>query len=180
MNNLESIIQFFIDIFILQSTFSDGGSWQREYKLMPTGASPDSTYELRISKGADIKTRRMSIRQIGSTEQSKSTCYMVTYDDFLVIKIPPVPLLDFDKYLESIEIEKNISEQLNPAITSLSPGLAGILCRVPEISKKLNQTEEASEEAYIRLLKQKPHYQQYLKIDGQFVFFYGIVSIRFF
>ena len=103
MTDSENIIQFFIDIFILQSTSSDRGSWQRDYKRMPPGASPDSIYELRISKGADVKTRRMSIRQIGAKEQSKSTCYMVTYDDFLVIKIPLVPELDFDTYLERIE-----------------------------------------------------------------------------
>jgi serine/threonine protein kinase len=180
MTDSEQIIQFFINIFILQSGSLECGNWQRKYKLMPTGASADCTYELRISKGADVKTRRMSIRQLGVTAESKSTCYMVTYDDFLVIKIPPAPLSDFEEYLENIEVEKNIAGQLNPTITCLVPGLAAILFKIPEILEKLNQNQEASEEAYISLLKKEPKYQQYLKIGGQFVFFMELSEHAFF
>jgi hypothetical protein len=180
MAHIEHIIQFFIDIFILQSGSSDGGNWQRKYKMIPSGASPDITYELNICRGSDVKTRRMSIRRIGAIAESKSACYMVTYDDFLVIKIPPVPLADFDRYLESIEVEKQISEQLKPSVISLTPGLSTILRKFPDISNKLVQTKEVSEEDYNRLLKKEPQYQRYLKIDGQFVFFMELSQHVFF
>jgi hypothetical protein len=180
MAHIEHIIQFFIDIFILQAGSSDGGNWQGEYKRMPSGVSPDMIYELSIRRGSDVKTRRMSIRRIGAIAENKSACYMVTYDDFLVIKIPPAPLVDFDSYLKSIEVEKQISEQLNPSVMSLSPGLSTILCKFPEISKRLDQAEAASEQEYTRLLKKEPQYQRYLKLGGQFVFFMELSQHAFF
>ncbi|MDO9264921.1 MAG: hypothetical protein Q7U02_13215 [Desulfosalsimonadaceae bacterium] len=123
----------------------------------------------------------MSARLIGQSVESKSACYMVTYDDFLVIKIPPVPPADFETYLENIDVEQSISRHLSPTVTSLAPSLSAILGRVPEILKKINPDPKAgNEEEYIKLLEKEPRFQRYLKINGQFVFFMGLSQHAFF
>ena len=179
MTDFEYIIQFFLEIFILQTRRKDDGTWRKAYEQIPSDAMPDNIYELKIRKGPELKTRRMSIRRIGAAVESKSACYMVTYDDFLVIKIPPAPLPDFDRYLENIEAEKKISDQLAPTITSLAPRLSAILCKVPELSDRSGLNQEASELEYIRLLKKEPQYQRYLKIGGRFVFFMELSRYAF-
>jgi serine/threonine protein kinase len=182
MTRFDHIIQFFLDIFHLQSTVPDTGNWRKEYQLISSGSAPDRIYELRISSGTEVKSRRMSARQIGQSVESKSACYMITYDDFLVIKIPPVPPADFKIYLENIDVEQSISRQLSPTVLSLTPSLSVILGRVPEILKKINPDSKAGneEETYIRLLEKEPRYQRFLKIDGQFVFFMGLSQHAFF
>ncbi|MFZ2630396.1 MAG: hypothetical protein WA081_23020 [Desulfosalsimonadaceae bacterium] len=180
MTQFDHIIRFFLDIFLLQSAVPDAGNWRKEYQLISSGSAPDRIYELRISSGMEVKSRRMSARLIGQSVESKSACYMITYDDFLVIKIPPVPPADFKTYLENIDVEQSISRHLSPAVMSLAPSLSAILGRVPEIFKKINPNRNAGEEDYIRLLEKEPRYQRYLKIDGQFVFFMGLSQHAFF
>lgn len=180
MIDSQHIIRFFIKIFTIQSASADDGIWQGEYQQLASGSVSGNTYALTIKKGHDVKTRRMSMRRISDVTESKSTCYMVTYDDFLVIKIPPFPLPDFETYLQHIEAEKTISRQLSPSVISLSPGLSPILSKIPELEDLSGRDQGTSEEDYIRLLREKPRFQQYVKIDGQFVFFMELSKYAFF
>ena len=122
----------------------------------------------------------MSLRQIGEGGESKSTCYVVTYDDMLVIKIPPAPSVDFYNYLENINIERKISEQLFPDVQCLSPSLSSILGKVPELADKISKNTNNIEDDYIDLLTREPRYQGYLKIGDRFAFFMSLSKHPFF
>lgn len=151
-----------------------------DYLPVPSDTDSIRIYELRVKLDSGVKTRRMSVRQIGEGGESKSTCYVVTYDDMLVIKIPPSPLVDFYKYLENINIERKISEQLFPDVQCLSPSLSSILCKVPELSGKLPKNTNNIEDDYIDLLTREPRYQGYLKIGDRFAFFMSLSKHPFF
>ena len=183
MSDKEQIIEFFLNIFRLQCDNPNPGANAREYGLLSAGAGTDEIYELRILCGAEWKTRRMSICQLGDTVESKSTIYKVIYDDQLVIKIPPKPFTNFEKYLEYINNERHIVSCLTPAIKCLSPGLSPILNMIPDLSfsgHAAGTDTVLMEDKYIRLLKAHSNLQKHLKIGQGFVFFMSLARSEFF
>ncbi len=181
MAEKEQILDFFLNIFRLQCENPNPGARSGEYRLLC--ADTDEIYELRIQCGTEWQTRRMSICQLGETVESKSTIYKVIYDQQLVIKIPPKPFTDFNKYLEYINNERHIVASLTPAIQCLSPGLAPILSMIPDLqfSAGTAETDTADlENKYSNLLKTHSHLQKHLKIGPGFVFFMSLTRSEFF
>ena len=179
MTGKEQIIEFFIALFKRQCKNPNPGSQSQEYQLLPQGAGGEEVYELRVRSGVVWETRRMSICQLSETVESKSTCYKVIYDDQMVIKIPPRPFTEFDKYMAYIKNERHIVSKLTPAIHCLSPSLSAILNKVPELKPAEGMDEDALEEKYIHLLTSRPHFQRYLKIGDGFVFFMKLAKSAF-
>jgi serine/threonine protein kinase len=180
MTDIDRIVKFFLHIFHLQSCLSGEIDEGQEYRLVSSDSDLSQIYELRVKHHSAWKTRRMSIRRIGESVESKSTCYVVTYDDRLVIKIPPFPLADFSKYLESIQIEIEVAKQLSPQVHCLAPTLSSILLKVPEIQARLSENTADVEAAYIELLTKEPRFQGYLKIGDRFAFFMSLSKHPFF
>ena len=180
MSDKEQIIDFFLNLFKLQCKNPNPGSNALEYALLPSGPGPDEIYELRVRCGVEWKTRRMSICQLGDTVESKSTCFKVIYDDQLVIKIPPKPFTDFEKYLTYINNERHIVDQLTPSINCLSPSLSAILNMVPDLSSPSETDAGLLENKYIKLLTTHPRLQKHLKIGKGFVFFMSLSRRAFF
>ncbi|MDO9262723.1 MAG: hypothetical protein Q7U02_02075 [Desulfosalsimonadaceae bacterium] len=179
MTDKEQIIEFFISLFKLQCKNPNLGSQSQEYQLLPQGPGGEEVYELRVRSGVTWETRRMSICQLSETVESKSTCFKVIYDDQMVIKIPPRPFTDFDKYMAYINNERHIVSQLTPAIHCLSPSLSAILNKVPELRFPEKMEEDALEEKYIRLLTSSSRLQRHLKIGDGFVFFMKLAKSSF-
>jgi len=180
MSDKEQIIDFFLNLFKLQCTNPNPGSKSLEYELLPSASGPDEIYELRVRCGVEWKTRRMSICQLGDTVESKSTCYKVIYDEQLVIKIPPKPFIDFEKYLAYINNERHIVDQMSPAIHSLSPSLSAILNMVPDLSFSSETDPGLLEDKYIKMLTSHPRLQKHLKIGKGFVLFMSLSRSAFF
>jgi len=179
MTDIQKIIAFFLKLFRLQNKDTITAE-SPKYKLIPSETTADSIYELRIRCRDGLKSRRMSIRQIGERVESKSTCYKVIYDEPLVVKIPPTPITDFKAYLKDIASQRRISLQLAPAIRCLSPSLSAILKRIPEITLGGSKTEKTLEQWYTHLLINQPRFQHYLKIGEGFVFFMELARDAFF
>ncbi|RJP84085.1 MAG: hypothetical protein C4518_19455 [Desulfobacteraceae bacterium] len=180
MTDKEQIIEFFLSLFKLQCKNPNPGSQSQEYQLLTQGPGKDEIYELRVRSGVEWETRRMSICQLSEMVESKSTCFKVIYDDQMVIKIPPRPFTDFNKYMAYINNERHIVSQLTPAITCLSPSLSAILNKVPELKFPEITEDDALEEKYIKLLTTHPRLQRYLKIGDGFVFFMQLATSSFF
>jgi len=179
MSDKEQIIEFFLNLFKLQCKNPNPGSKALEYAQLPFTTGPDEIYELRVRSGVEWETRRMSICQLGDTVESKSTCFKVIYDDQIVIKIPPKPFTDFEKYLEYISNERHIVDNLTPAIHSLSPSLSAILNMVPDLSFSSETDPGQLEDKYIKMLASHPRLQKHLKIGKGFVFFMSLSRSAF-
>jgi len=180
MSDAESVIGFFLNLFKRQYDDSNPGESDLQYKLLPLSSGSDQTYELRVKRGSKWHTRRMSISQVGEKVESKSTCFKVIYDNQMVVKIPPKPIKNFKTYLTHIKNERHISHRLTPAIACLSPSLSAILTKYPGLISDNEITGDMREKEYIRLLAKKPQLQDYLKIDGGFVFFMSLARHTFF
>ena len=178
MSDIETVVKFFLNIFRLQTEFAERQTITCEYQPVADDTRTDQVFEFRAECGEKWKTRRMSIRQLGESVESKSTCFKVIYDDILVVKIPPRPFASFEVYLKVIQTEKAIAEQLSPAVACLSPSIAGILKKIPQIHQSKKQQLE-DEEDYIRLLTQEPGLQNYLKIGNRLSFFMDLSRYAF-
>ena len=142
--------------------------------------SREITYELEVTHRGKTSSRRMSLCRLGDEVVSKSTCYKVIYDDLLVLKIPPEPLIDFDQYLQSIELERRISNRLSPEVACVSPSLSAILKKNPEFQNSENLSQSAYEKTISDRLKKSPSLQRYLRIKGTFVLFMSLSKYLFF
>jgi serine/threonine protein kinase len=174
MTDIDRIIKFFLHIFQIQAGGSGDIEGTADYQLVSPEPDPSQIYELRVKLLSEWKKRRMSIRKIGESVESKSTCYVVTYDDLLVVKIPPYPLADFNSYLKNIHIELGIAKRLSPVVRCLVPTLSSILQKVPELTGKIPADAPDMEAAYVELLTKEPRYHGYLKIGDRFAFFMSL------
>lgn len=178
MSEIETVVKFFLNIFRLQTEFVEQHTANCEYQAVVDDTRIDQVFEFRAECGGKWKTRRMSIRQLGDSVESKSTCFKVIYDDVMVVKIPPRPFTGFDIYLRFIQTEKGIAQQLYPAVTCLYPSTAGILKKIPQIHQAKSRLLEF-EEDYIHLLTTEPSFQNYLKIGDRLAFFMDLSRYSF-
>ncbi len=180
MFHIDQIIAFFLNLFKLQCQDPDIEENACQFVPVPEESGVEPVYDLRIQCGATVKTRRMSIRQLGEQVESKSTCYKVIFDDPLVVKIPPKPIVDFKSYLDQINKERHVSNRLMPDIPCVSPSISAILTKIPGFVEDKNLSPQALEEKCIRLLSSNPRLQTHVKIGGSFVFFMNLSKNVFF
>jgi serine/threonine protein kinase len=180
MTDIEQIVKFFLHIFQRQFDVSEQMEGSAEFRLILSDSHSAQIYELRVKQLSEWKTRRMSIRRIGDSVVSKSTCYVVTYDDLLVIKIPSYPLADFNTYLENIHIELEVAKRLSPRVYCLVPTISAICQKVPDLASRIPENIPGIERAYVDLLIKEPRYQSYLKIGDRFAFFMNLSKHPFF
>lgn len=180
MSHIDQIIAYFLNLFKVQCGDPDIDENACLFQPVPSDSGIEPVYDLRVKCGANWKSRRMSIRQLGEQVESKSTCYKVIYDDQLVLKIPPKPIDDFRKYLEFINNDRHVSLRLAPHVKCVSPSLSAILNKVPGLINGGKLTDAALEEKFINLLTNNPRLQSHLKIGGNFVFFMNLSKSPFF
>lgn len=128
------------------------------------------TYELEVEREGLPEIRRMAIALIGDGGGSKSRCYKVSYDDLLVVKIPPTPITTFEAYIENINAERRIAAKLAPDREFVVPGVSVIIKRLQNISDSEGLSPIEVERKYIKWLKTHPKNQRFLKIKNTFVF----------
>ncbi|MBW1898155.1 MAG: hypothetical protein JRI61_03755, partial [Deltaproteobacteria bacterium] len=171
------IVKFFLELFRLQT----GASEDAPTELAPVDIrtiGKNQVYQLRILHAGEWISRRMSIGPLGEESGSKSKCFYVIYDVHMVLKVPPKKLTDFDTYIENIKSERHIVEKLAPK-ECIVPKISVILRRVYTFPGEAGMTPEKLEEKYIRLLGTRPALQEYLKIDGRFIFFMDLSKYYF-
>ncbi|MFO7715863.1 hypothetical protein [Desulfosarcina sp.] len=168
-SDLRDIAMFFLELYKLQNGLSKDAPGRFS---MTTASVMRKTkiFELGVKSGGDWLTRRMSIGPLGEETGSKSKCFYVIYDTHMVVKIPPVPITDMEKYVRDIRKEVQIAAHLAP-IACIVPMVSVILNKVKQLPYESSLTREQLEKQYIRMVEERPEYQEYLKIGGRFAFF---------
>jgi len=176
-NDMEKIVDFFLDLFKIQL----GASKDTKTTFLPVASMSSNSshvYELRVKNNGDWTSRRMTISALAEESGSKSKCFSVTYDDRIVVKIPPVPVEDFDAYLEDIKVENRIVERLAPK-KCIIPRVSVVLKKIPSVFEGMGWSNEEFEEKSIERLKKFAKYHKHLMIDGSFVYFMDLSKYYF-
>jgi serine/threonine protein kinase len=175
--NRTDIVRFFLNLYRHQ--VGAGPETPAEFiQLTAVSTAPNLVYELRVKHGGDWVKRRMTIGPLGEDSGSKSKCYIVIFDQHLVVKIPPKPVRDFEEYVASIKKEGHIVERLAPK-ECIIPKVSVILSQVHQLSPLMETPAELLEEKYLTWLRKNPEHQDYLKIKGTFVFFMDLSRYYF-
>jgi serine/threonine protein kinase len=168
-SDLRDIALFFLELYKVQNGL--GNNAPARFTMTDASKSQKmKIFELGIKGSNDWLTRRMSVGPLGEETGSKSKCFYVIYDTHMVVKIPPVPVTDMEKYVRHIRREVQIAAQLAP-VACIVPMVSVVLKKVKKLPYESSLTQEQLEKQYIRLIEDKPEYQEYLKIGGRFAFF---------
>jgi len=173
----ERVVEFFLNLYKIQIQAPHDA--RKVFKLKEQRRGAEYTYELRINRYGRWLSRPMGILPIGEETGKKSTCFKVIYDDVLVVKIPRTPIHDFEKYIEVIGNERKITNTLHPDIKCIVPAVSSFLKKIPSFFEGMHWVPEEVENKCIERLKQFPRFQDYLKIEGKFVFFMDISQYSF-
>jgi serine/threonine protein kinase len=190
-----AVIGLFLKLFKHQCG-ADPDAPAQVAQISPEDAGPDLTYELRVHKNKKWERRRMSVGIIGEnpgsrsgsrsrsrtgsrTKGSKSTCFKITYDTLLVVKVPPAPIRKFDDYTENLHTEGRIAVKLEPEIEFVAPGVTAIMRKVHPFKEAGELKASELEARYIDWLRGHPSYQDFLKISGGFVFVMDLSKYAF-
>lgn len=174
------LIDFFLHLFHVQTYGEIKADDETKAILLSDPSASEKIFELKLRRGETEKSRRMSIRALGEKVESKSMCYKIIYDDMLVVKIPPKPIVNFRSYLKSIDQERTIASRISGSITCVFPNLSAILRKVPAARIPADTGPNEAEKAYVQRLKESPELQRYLKIGEGFVFFMNLSKYLFF
>jgi serine/threonine protein kinase len=176
-SDLRDIALFFLNLYKVQNglekdaparfTMTDASKFQKM-----------KIFELSVKGSSDWLTRRMSVGPLGEETGSKSKCFYVIYDTHMVVKIPPAPVTDMEKYVRDIRREVQITAHLSP-VACIVPMVSVVLKKVKKLPYESSLTQEQLEKQYIRLVEENPEYQEYLKIRDRFAFFMELTNSFF-
>lgn len=188
-----AVIELFLKLFRRQCGVEPDAPAQVA-QISAEDEGPDLTYELRVHKNKKWERRRMSVGVIGEnpgtrsrsrsrtasrTKGSKSTCFKVTYDNLLVIKVPPAPIGRFDDYLESLHTEGRIAVKLEPEIEFVAPGVTAIMRKIHPFKDAADLKASELEARYIQWLRGHPTEQEFLKVSGGFAYVMDLSKYAF-
>lgn len=176
---LAAVARLFLDIFKLQLKAPESAP-ARFTPIESTSSRSDHTYELSVKLKGGFEKRRMSVGFIGETSGSRSQCFKVSYDDILVIKVPPAPITGFYDYINKIRAEKRIADKHSERIQFITPALSALLKRIHTFHNEKDLTPVELENRYIQWLERNPEFHGYLKINDGFVFFMDLSTNIFF
>jgi serine/threonine protein kinase len=171
------VVEFFLNLYRKQIGAEPDAP--TEYvALMSKNSGPNHIYELRVKHMEDWAKRRMTIGPLGEESGSKSKCYYVIYDVHMVVKIPAKPVTDFEPYIESIKKETHIVNKLIPK-ECIIPKVSVILGMFHSFPNADNMPPDHLEEEYIKWMRKSPEFQNYLKINGSFVYIMDLSKYYF-
>lgn len=177
MPNRADVVRYFLMLYRHQLGF--GPEVLADFvQLSSASDTSNLIYELRVKSGGEWIKRRMTLGPLGEDSGSKSKCYYVIFDQHLVVKIPPKPITDFEDYVASIKKERHIVERLSPK-ECIVPKVSVILSQVYHLASPFGSPPEQLEEKYIAWLRKTPTHQDYLKINGTFVYFMDLSRYYF-
>jgi len=136
------------------------------------------TYELSVKVKNNWQTRRMSIGRLGESASSRCKCFLIIFDEYIVIKISERKVDKLKDYLASLRKEQRIVERIGLE-ECIIPKISIILKHLPEIDKLQNASEKEEETHYVRVLLHSSSLQRYLKLRDQFVFFMDLSKYYF-
>ncbi|MDH4318380.1 MAG: hypothetical protein OEV64_08325 [Desulfobulbaceae bacterium] len=175
----DSIAELFLEIFKNQCGVPDTS--QAEFSTISSfqeNNSKEISYELRVKIKDDWRSRRMSVGPLGGETGSRSRCFYVVYDSYIVVKIPPKKIVAFEDYLHLLEIEQRIVDKLRMN-ECIIPTVSVIFDLFSETSRHETGDPLKNEKRYVRQLSVSPKIKKYLQISGQYAFFMDLSQYFF-
>jgi hypothetical protein len=169
-----SIIKLFLKIYTIQ--LGAELDCKKEVSIVEEYSTRgEYVYDLRVKKDISWKSRRMTVGRLSEDILSRSKCFYVIYDDYLVIKIPPVPITDIKQYVNILKKENDIAVKLDLK-GCIIPSVSVILQYVHASFRKESKLNKDTD---TRRLLALPQLHKFLKIGDTFAFFMDLTRHYF-
>ncbi|MDY6972241.1 MAG: hypothetical protein SV775_07920 [Thermodesulfobacteriota bacterium] len=177
LTHIQAVEMFFLNLFRHQLGATEDAP-RKIVRIPGQDSGPKRVYELQVKWRNEKKSRRMTISPLGEGSGSKSQCFYVIYDTHLVVKIPPLPIIDFQDYIRRIREETSIVSKLAPT-ECIIPNISVILQMVKTLPHADGLSPKALENKYTYWLEAHPESQSFLKVGGAFAFFMDLSKYYF-
>jgi len=173
----EKVIKLMLEVFKHEQELDH---WFGEQSIFKgTDKAGFNVFRLMLKQGRERQKRNISIKPLGEAGKSKSSVFLVKYDDNIVVKVPPLmsPINSLAEFLEAIKKENKIKERLKPRV-AIVPGLAVIMKKVVKFKGFSKASAQQLEAPCAKRLAKEPKLQKYFQIDNDFVLFLNLSSYR--
>lgn len=135
-------------------------------------------YELGVMVNGEWNNRRLTIGPLGANGTHRSYTWFVIYDRYLVVKIPPKPLTDFDEYIKELVHGSSLSDRLAPT-ECVVPNVTVVMELLAPGKHNASLTATEIEKGHVGRLSIKPQLQRFLMIGPSFAFFMDLSRYYF-
>ena len=99
----EKVIKLILKIYRRKEKVPD--NWFEKYQFKRVDQAKFNIYQLILKYSNKKLTRNISIKPLGEEGKSKSSVFLVKYDDNIVVKVPPstLPIKDLSVFLDIIK-----------------------------------------------------------------------------
>lgn len=144
-------------------------------------AKPDQTgnnfsFALEVSHGAKVERRDVAIGVISERLGGNGCVFKVMFNGLMAVRIPSTPLSGMEEYLQALHQEKSFVQQVSSFIDSVSPELAVILKKLPQVRHQHTLHEQLSEDDFEQLLRSNQRLESYFWVGETNVFFTDLSS----
>lgn len=140
------------------------------------------TYEVHFRTGSRTLRRRFTAYRLNNVH-AKSECYQVNdpHGHYLVVKIPPQPINDFETYLKAVVHERSLAERLLAlGVKVVVPCVGAVMRHVYPLTDGQELSHSEVERRYLTLLRHSgDRYLDCFRVDGSFVFFLEFLDSPF-
>ena len=135
-------------------------------------------FDLEVHLYGNWKKRRITVGRLAAESGSRSKCFYAIYDEYLVIKVPPVPITDPAIYIDSLKFEAAIARQIDME-ACLIPTVSVIMKYVdPSIDVQENDQYSPEKRAMMALSLNHDLYR-FLKVGETFSYFMDMSKYYF-
>lgn len=140
------------------------------------------TYEVHFQRGSRTLRRRFTAYRLNGVH-CKSECYQVNdpHGHYLVVKIPPQPISDFEAYLKAVVHERGLAEKLlTLGIKVVVPCVGAVMRHVHPFTEAANLSHSEIERRYLEMLRHSgDRYAECFRVNGGFAFFLEFLDAPF-
>ena len=172
----EDVVKHFLEIYRAQVGAGNDAPCRFE-PVEGQRAAFGVIYELGVLKDGEWHTRRLTIGPLGEAGTHRSHTWFVIYDRYIVVKIPPKPLTDFNVYIKELVYGNSLAARLAPT-ECVVPNVSVIMeLLAPNRTPSLSATE--IEKGHVGRLSGNTAFQKHLMIGPSFAFFMDLSRYYF-
>jgi serine/threonine protein kinase len=135
-------------------------------------------FELEVHLYGNWKKKRITVGRLAADSGSRSKCFYAIYNEYIVIKIPPVPITDPTEYIDSLKFEAAIARQLDME-ACIIPIVSVILKYVAPSIDAQQSSSDSPEERAMAVVKHRPDLYHFLKVAKTFAYFMDMSKYYF-
>jgi serine/threonine protein kinase len=135
-------------------------------------------FEMEVHLYGNWKKTRITVGRLAADSGSRSKCFYAIYNEYIVIKIPPIPITEPTEYIDSLKFEAGIAQQIDMK-ACIIPIVSVILKYIAPSIDAQQSSSDSPEERAMAVVKHRPDLYHFLKVAKTFAYFMDMSKYYF-